>query len=96
VTVRVPAQLRNVAGGQRAVLVDACPNAAGTVTVADVLAALRGPYPGVHDGALDEQGAVREHVNLFAGDENIRFAQGLATPVLPGSELWILPAVSGG
>lgn len=99
VTVRLPAALRRLADGQSAVQVLATgrPTAAPiTVTVGDVLAALQRLYPGVHHAALDEAGAVRRHVNVFAGTENIRFAAGLATPVPPGAEVWILPAVSGG
>ena len=68
----------------------------GAPTVGDVLAALRPAYPGVHDAALDERGAIRQHVNVFVGAENVAFAEGLATPVPPGVEVWILPAVSGG
>ena len=76
--------------------VDLPTNGAGPVTVGQVLAALSATHPGVHDAALDERGAVRPHVNLFAGGENIRFAAGLATPIPPGADVWILPAVSGG
>jgi sulfur-carrier protein len=47
---------------------------------------------------LDEQGRVREHVNVFVDGESVRAAArlGLATPVRAGAEVWILPAVSGG
>ena len=65
-------------------------------TVGEVLAALRPTHPGVHDAALDERGAVRQHVNVFVGSENIGFGAGLATSVPQGAEVWILPAVSGG
>ena len=68
----------------------------GEPTVGEVLAALRPTHPGVHDAALDERGAVRQHVNVFVGAENIGFGAGLATPVPRGAEVWILPAVSGG
>lgn len=97
VRVRLPAALRRLADGQPAIQVrPAGRPGTSAVTVGDVLAALKRPYPGVHHAALDEQGAVRRHVNVFAGAENIRFAAGLATPVPPGAEVWILPAVSGG
>lgn len=96
VTVRLPSALRSLAGGEMAVLVDLAGARPGLVTVGEVLAALASAYPGVHHAALDEQGVVRPHVNVFAGADNIRHAAGLATPVPPGTEVWILPAVSGG
>jgi molybdopterin converting factor small subunit len=43
-----------------------------------------------------EQGQVREHINIFIGDENVRYTGGLASPVSPGSEISIAPAVSSG
>ena len=93
VIVRVPAALRRLAEDRAAVEVSV---ASESPTAAQVLAALASCYPGVHDAALDERGAVRPHVNVFVGPENIRFAGGLATPVPAGAEVWILPAVSGG
>jgi len=65
-------------------------------TIADALSALYAVHPGVRDRVLTEQGQVREHINLFVGDENIRYTGGLATPLPPNSEISIVPAVSGG
>jgi sulfur-carrier protein len=96
VTVRVPAALRRLADDQAAVQVELAPEPPATVTAGQVLASLESSYPGVRDAALDERGAVRPHVNVFVGSENIRFCAGLATPVPAGAEVWILPAVSGG
>ncbi len=96
VTVRVPAPLRRLSGDRAAVPLDVTPKQSGVVSVGDVLSALASLCPGVHDAAVDERGAVRQHVNVFVGPDNIRFAAGLATPVPAGAEVWILPAVSGG
>ena len=96
VTVRLPAALRRLADNRSAVHLDLAAGRASGITVGDVLAALESPYPGVHHAVLDELGAVRPHVNVFAGDENIRLGDGLATPVPAGAEVWILPSVSGG
>jgi molybdopterin converting factor small subunit len=52
--------------------------------------------PGVLDRVMDEQGSVRQHVNVFLGGENIRFLNGLQTPVPDGSTILILSAISGG
>jgi molybdopterin converting factor small subunit len=95
VTVRVPAALRRLADDRAAVQVALAADD-DRVTAGQVLAALRSCYPGVHDAALDERGHVRPHVNVFVGPDNIRLADGLATRVPPGAEVWILPAVSGG
>ena len=53
-------------------------------------------YPGVRDRVVNEQGQVRQHINIFVGNENIRYTGGLATPVVDGCEISIVPAVSGG
>ena len=96
VRLRVPTPLRSLAGNQATVEVEAPTDGSGPVSVRAVLAALASTYPGVHDAVLDECGAVRPHVNVFVGVENIRLGAGLATLVPAGAEVWILPAVSGG
>ena len=65
-------------------------------TVADALAELGRRWPAVLDRVVTEQGEVREHVNIFVGEESIRFASGLATPVHDGDTIMIVAAVSGG
>lgn len=65
-------------------------------TVRDALAALASRSPGVADRVMDEQGQVRQHVNIFVDDSSIRFLRGLETPVPDGSRLFIVAAVSGG
>ena len=65
-------------------------------SVADALKALWARYPGVRDRIVTEQGEVREYVNVFVGDENIRDSGGLATPVADGCEIMIVPSVAGG
>ncbi len=66
------------------------------VTVADTLSAVGRHWPGVLDRVMTERGEVREHVNIFVGEESIRFAHGLATPVDDGDTIMIVAAVSGG
>lgn len=65
-------------------------------SVADALRVVRRDWPAVLDRILTEQGDVREHVNIFVGEESIRFAQGLDTPVRDGDTLTVVAAVSGG
>lgn len=65
-------------------------------TVGDALAALGDRAPGVLDRVLDEQGQVRQHVNIFVNETSIRFLDGLGTPVPSGSTIYLLASVSGG
>ena len=65
-------------------------------TVGAALEELFTRHPALRLRVLDEQGALRPHVNVFVGAESIRFARGLDTPVVGASEIVILPAISGG
>lgn len=88
-TIRVPTQLRPLAGGQREVAVE------GT-TVAEVLKGLDAAHPGFADRLFDDTGKLRRFVNVFVADEDIRYLDGVATPVLAGQTVSIVPAVAGG
>jgi molybdopterin synthase sulfur carrier subunit len=87
--VRIPSQLRPLAGGASDVALDGA-------TVGDLLKALDAAHPGFHDRLFDESGKLRRFVNVFVGEEDMRFLQGLETPVPEGSTLSIVPAVAGG
>ena len=65
-------------------------------TVGAALVALRGKAPAALDRIMDEQGAVRRHVNVFVNGENIRFLDGLNTPAEDGATILVIAAVSGG
>jgi len=91
VTFHIPGALRQFTDGRSKVELEI-----SAATIADALSALYAVHPGVRDRVLTEQGQVREHINLFVGDENIRYTGGLATPLPPNSEISIVPAVSGG
>jgi sulfur-carrier protein len=53
-------------------------------------------HPGLRDRVLNERGELRQHVNVFLDSENIRRREWLKTPVAAGSEITILPSVTGG
>lgn len=91
VTFHVSGALRSFAGGSDRIEIDSSPE-----TVGDALEALWTIYPGLRDRVANEQGQIREHVNVFVGPENVRYTGGLTTPVRAGSEISILHAVSGG
>jgi len=89
VTVRIPAQLRTLTAGSALVTVEGA-------TVGDALKALDAAHPGFGDRLFDESGSLRRFVNVFLADEDVRFLDGLATPVAAGQTLSIVPAVAGG
>lgn len=69
---------------------------ASCATVSGALRAVGARWPALLDRVVTEQGVVREHVNIFVGQESIRFAKGLDTPVSEGDTIMIVAAVSGG
>jgi molybdopterin synthase sulfur carrier subunit len=89
VTVRIPTTLRPLAAGRSTVEVE------GT-TVAEVLKSLDAAHEGFADRLLDDDGSLRRFVNVFVADDDVRFLQGLDTPVPDGETVAILPAVAGG
>jgi molybdopterin synthase sulfur carrier subunit len=89
VTVRVPTTLRTLTAGEAEVNVDAG-------TVGQVIASLEGAHPGFRDRLLDEDGTLRRFVNVFVADDDVRYLQGLDTPVPEGETVSIIPAVAGG
>jgi sulfur-carrier protein len=88
VTVRIPTPLRTLTGGADEVK-------ARGATVAAVIEDLEKRHPGIRDRLLDEKG-VRRFVNLYVGDEDIRFLEGLGTALKGGEQLSIVPAIAGG
>lgn len=91
VTFSIPTPLRAHAGGLAEV---ALPGDYATVRAA--LTALWKQHPGLKDRIVDETGAVRRHLNLFVGDESIKFLKGLESAVPEGACISVIPAVSGG
>ena len=65
-------------------------------TLAEVITNLDAAHPGFKDRLLDESGALRKFVNLFVADDDVRYLQGLDTPVPAGETVSIIPAVAGG
>jgi molybdopterin converting factor small subunit len=87
-TVRIPTPLRTLTGGNDEV------KAAGA-TVGALIEDLEKNYPGIRDRLLDEKG-VRRFVNIYVGDEDIRFLEGLKTELKGGEQISIVPAIAGG
>jgi sulfur-carrier protein len=89
VTVRIPTQLRSLCGGAAEVALEGS-------TVSEVLKALDSAHPGFGERLFDDGGGLRRFVNVFVADEDIRFLQGVDTPVTDGQVVSIVPAVAGG
>lgn len=87
----IPGPMREFTSGHREVKIES-----SAATLAEALSSLWAIYPGVRDRVLTEQGEIREHIGLFVGKESVRYTGGLATPIAPGAEISIIPAVSGG
>lgn len=88
-TVRIPTILRTYTGGQAEV------TAAGG-TLADVIDALEAAHPGIRARVLDDAGKLRRFVNVYVNDDDVRFADGLATAIPENGSVSIIPAVAGG
>lgn len=89
VTVRVPTTLRPLTAGQAEVEVEGS-------TVREVISNLEAAHPGFEDRLVDDEGALRRFVNVFVADDDVRYLQGLDTPVPEGQTISIIPAVAGG
>ena len=87
--VRIPTQLRSLSGGAAEVKVEGG-------TVGQVLGALDAAHPGFRGRLFDDEGRLRRFVNVFVADEDVRFLQGLDSPVPDGQTVSIVPAVAGG
>jgi molybdopterin converting factor small subunit len=88
-TVRIPTQLRALSGGAAELSVEGG-------TVGAVFSRLEEAHPGFRERLFDEEGQLRRFVNVFVGDEDVRFLHGLDTEVGDGQTVSIVPAVAGG
>ena len=88
VSVKIPAQLRAVTGGEGELKVEG-------ETVGEALDAVFARHEDLRE-RITEDGGLRRFVNVYVGDEDIRFRDGLDTPLADGAEVTILPAVAGG
>ena len=86
---RIPGPLRRLSDGQITVDVEAS-------DLATAIAALDARYPGFKDRLLDEKGELRQFVNVYLNDEDVRLGAGLEAKVGAKDEISIVPAVAGG
>ncbi len=89
IKVRIPTPLRRLTGGQGEVDLEG-------ESIAALINTLELQFPGMKERLCDEKGAVRRFVNIYVNEEDIRFHQGLETPLTEGDEVSIIPAIAGG
>lgn len=89
VKVRIPTPLQKLTHQQAEVACEAA-------TVDQMLQELERKHPGIKERLCDEQGKLRRFVNVYVNEEDIRFLQGQETPLKPGDDVSIIPAIAGG
>ena len=89
ITVRIPTPLRRVTNGQDKVSVEGS-------NLSEVVGSLDAEFPGLKERLCDEQGEIRNFVNIYVNGEDVRFLQGLDSEIKSGDEISIVPAVAGG
>ncbi len=89
VSVKIPTPLRRLTNGSSQV-------DSGGATIRELIEDLERQFPGIRERLCDDGGALRRFVNVFVGEEDIRFLDGLDTALPDGAEVSIIPAVAGG
>ena len=87
--VRIPTILRTYTGGESEVT-------ASGATLSEVLDDLDASYSGIKGRILDDNGELRRFVNVYVGNDDVRFLDNLATPTPDGAQISVIPAVAGG
>ncbi|MCH7510941.1 MAG: MoaD family protein [Chloroflexi bacterium] len=90
ITVRIPTPLRKLTNELDTITADE------SETLAQLIDVIEGQYPGLKERICDETGELRRFVNVYVNGEDVRFLSGLQTPLEPGAEVSIVPAVAGG
>ena len=89
VSVRIPTILRTYTNGESEVQADGG-------TLAEVIESLESSYPGIKGRIVDDKGSIRRFVNVYVGNDDVRFLESLATSTPPGIQVSVIPAVAGG
>lgn len=89
VIVRIPSPLRKITDGASEI-------ECVSTNVRDMIEELETKHPGTKERLCDEKGDVRRFINIFVGEEDIRFLDGLDTKIEEGQEISIVPAIAGG
>jgi molybdopterin synthase sulfur carrier subunit len=90
VRVKIPTQLRALVEGRQEIEVD------GAASLRELLTEIEKGHPKLVERVLDEEGHLRRFINVYVGDEDVRFLRGLDTTLEDSQVVSILPAVAGG
>ena len=88
-TVRIPTPLRRVTDGQDKVDTEGS-------TLREIIDSMESQFPGIKERICDENGDLRNFVNVFVNGEDVRFMDGIDSATSDGDEISIVPAVAGG
>ncbi len=88
VNVRIPTPLRKFTNNEAEVSVDA-------ESIQELIDALEKKFPGIRKRLCDDSGEIRKFINIYVGEDDIRFLQGVKTEIT-GKEVTIVPAIAGG
>ena len=88
-TIKLPSVLRANANGERAIEVEAG-------TIGGAVQALVGRHPGLASQLLTPEGELHRFVNVYLNGRDVRYLEGLATPIAERDEIRLLPAIAGG
>ena len=89
VTVRIPTPIRRVTNGEDKITVSGA-------TLRQIIEAMEEEYHGIKARLCDDKGDLRSFVNIYINGEDVRFLSGIDSPLNPGDEVSIIPAVAGG
>ncbi|MGH2718775.1 MAG: MoaD/ThiS family protein [Actinomycetota bacterium] len=89
VRVKIPTQLRDLTGGQTELEVEAG-------SIRELLGKVGADHPELVERVIDDDGEIRRFINVYVEDEDVRFLEGLDTPLAERQVVSILPAVAGG
>ncbi len=89
VVIRIPTPLRAITNGKGEIRVEAS-------DVGEAFARLDQQFSGIRERLCEDDGTVRRFINVYVNEEDIRFMRGLTTPLKPGDEVSIVPAMAGG
>ncbi len=90
--VRIPAQIRLLYGSQSSEIIPA----AEASTLAELVRALDRRFPGMGARLTEPDGRMRRWVNVFVNGRDVRELGGIATPLAPGAEVFLVPSIAGG
>jgi len=89
ISVQIPASMQSLTGGKSAIQADAA-------NMRELIGNIDNAFPGFRQHIIDDAGSIRKFVTIYLNDDDIRFLQGLDTPLKPGDSVWIVPPIAGG